>query len=113
MPLRLYAWLRLITPVVWALCALYFVPAGWPAARRIGLWALGTFVALGTAGALLALIFLFTGVRFRCPFCARWGPGNLHAKGLPSMECPSCGEVAVDGFLGLRFLRGAPPPPPV
>jgi len=103
MPLRCFQVLRLITPIPFALAALYFAPH--ETARAIGAKALVGVVALGVAGALLGLVFLFTGVRLRCPFCRRWGPGAVERNGRPWMECATCGTIRCAGFLGLKIVR--------
>jgi hypothetical protein len=105
MPFRWFQVLRLVAPIPFALATLNFVHVRYELARSIGRGALIVVVALGTAGALLALVFLFTGMRVRCPICRRWGRGAVESKGLPWMECESCGTIRCGGVLGLRIVR--------
>jgi len=100
MPFRWMAFLRLLGPLTFFITAAMMICR--PAAR--GLVAI-PLVVLGAAGALLGLVFLFTGVRFRCPFCRRWGPGTIEVKGRPRMECAACGTIRCEGFLGFRIVK--------
>jgi hypothetical protein len=94
-PFRGFQVFRLVSPVPFALAALNFVHVRYELARSIGRSAL----------VVLAVVFLFTGVRFRCPICRRWGRGAVEAKGLPWMECESCGTIRCGGRLGLGIVR--------
>ena len=105
MPLRWFQVLRLLTLIPFALAMLNFVHVRYEIARTIGRVALVTVVALGIAGAVLAFVFLFTGVRFRCPFCRRWGPGAIENGGRPWMNCESCGTLRCEGLFGLKIVR--------
>lgn len=105
MPFRWFQVFRLIWPIPFAFATLNFVHVRHELAHSIGRGALVVLVALGTAGALLAVVFLFTGMRFRCPFCRRWGAGAVEKRGKPWMECESCGTIRCEGLLGLRIVR--------
>jgi hypothetical protein len=105
MPFRWFQFYRLLWPIPFALAALNFLHVRYELARSVGLCAIFVVVALGAGGVLLALVFLFTGVRFRCPFCRRWGSGAIEKRGLPWMECESCGTIRCEGVLGLRAVR--------
>ena len=105
MPFRYFQVLRLLTLPLFVLAALNFVPARYDLARKIGVGAVLIVAGLAALGVLLALVFLFTGPRFPCPFCRRWGSGAFDAKGLPWMECDGCGTIRCAGLLGLRVER--------
>jgi len=109
MPFRVNLYLRLFTPNLFALCALNLVDGSWIAARMVGRYTLIAILVLAAGGVLTALVFLFTGVHFRCPFCGRYGPGAIEHNGLPWMECKECGTIRCEGFLGLRIVRETPP----
>lgn len=108
MPFRLHQFLRLVAPLLFVLCALNFVHVDRIFARMVGRYALVAVVALGGAGALLGLVFLFVGVRFRCPFCGKVGHGAVEGNGRPWMECAGCGTIHCQGLLGLRIVREPP-----
>src|SRR5262245_27668154 len=93
MPFRRFQVFRLLWPIPFALATLNFVHVRYEPAHSIGRSALVVLVAFGAAGALLAFVFLFTGIRIRCPFCRRWGAGAVERRGLPWMECESCGTI--------------------
>ena len=100
MPFRWMVFARLLGPIAFFTIAAMMLYR--PAAR--GLVAIPLAV-LGAAGALLALVFLFTGVRFRCPFCRRWGRGAIEGRGRPWMTCDACGTIRCEGVLGLRIVK--------
>jgi hypothetical protein len=108
MPFRWVQVLRPVSPVPFALAALNFVHVRYELARSIGRSALVVAIAPGTAGAILAIVFLFTGLRFRCPICRRWDRGAVEGKGRPWMECESCGTIRCGGRLGLGIVREPP-----
>ena len=105
MPFRLLQYLRLLTPVIFAFVTLNFLHQDWTVARTIGKYAFVAMVAMGIAGALLGLVFLFVGVRLRCPLCGKWGQEAAELNGRPWMECTNCGVIRCQGFLGLGFVR--------
>jgi hypothetical protein len=105
MPFRWLQFFRVVWPIPFSLAALNFLHVRYELARTIGRGSLIVLVALGMAGALLAIASLFTGMRIRCPFCRRWGAGAIEKKGLPWMECESCGTIRCTGLLGLRIAK--------
>lgn len=97
MSFRALQWLRPAAYVAFAVAAagFWFRPPYW-------VYAVMPFVALGVFGAGLGLVFLFTGLRLRCPFCRVVGPAAVDEKGYPRMDCATCGTVR---SRGLRVTR--------